>query len=111
MCTCKAYKFRSCWYEHAKFEPVSVCFLARIGLRAKCQERIVNGHPEIPRHFPIIDETCDVCYPAQARREEQERKAQKSLKKEENEKRMLQEEQKAALQFSQKPFLVIAPTY
>jgi hypothetical protein len=81
MCTCKAYTYRSCRWGHAKFEAETVCFLARIGLREKCQERIINGHPDIPRHFPIVDGICDVCHPREAQAEEEAKKrAEKELK-------------------------------
>ncbi|KAI0414034.1 hypothetical protein F5X98DRAFT_378176 [Xylaria grammica] len=81
MCTCNAFTYASCRYSHSKFEPVSVCFLARIGLRQKCQERIVNGHPDIVRAWPVISGTCDVCFPEKAKAEEEERK--RALKEEE----------------------------
>ncbi|KAI1115491.1 hypothetical protein F5Y14DRAFT_130699 [Nemania sp. NC0429] len=74
MCTCNAFNFRHCRHAHAKFEPVSVCLTARLGLRAKCQERIVNGNPNRVRDFPVVDEFCNICYPARSRAESEEKK-------------------------------------
>ncbi|KAI1185873.1 hypothetical protein F5B17DRAFT_432143 [Nemania serpens] len=73
MCTCNAFTFRTCRIGHAKFEPVSVCLAARLGLRAKCQERIVNGNPNRVRDFPFVNETCDWCFPVRARAEKEEK--------------------------------------
>lgn len=81
MCTCNAFTYRKCRYAHAKFEPVTVCLAARLRLRAKCQERIVNGHPNRVRYFPIIDATCELCFPEEARLEEEQKKAEQKQKK------------------------------
>ncbi|KAI0102450.1 hypothetical protein GGR51DRAFT_290874 [Nemania sp. FL0031] len=102
MCTCDAFIYSSCPRGHCKFEPVSVCFLARIGLRKKCrQERIVNGHPNVIRSFPEVDGICDVCYPEEARREEEEKKAEEERKKREEK----------AKESSSKPLLDLPPHY
>ncbi|GAW25353.1 hypothetical protein SAMD00023353_0500810 [Rosellinia necatrix] len=82
MCTCNAFTYRSCRYWHARFEPVDVCLAARLGLREKCQERIVNGRPDRPRAFPVIDDICDVCFPGQARAEQEEKERAEAEKKE-----------------------------
>lgn len=60
-----------------------MCLAARLGLRAKCQERIVNGNPNRVRAFPVVNETCDLCYPAKARaeKEEKERAAKRRREK------------------------------
>ncbi|KAI1753185.1 hypothetical protein F4782DRAFT_529916 [Xylaria castorea] len=85
MCTCNAFTYRSCRYGHAKFEPVAVCLAARLGLRAKCQERIVNGNPDIVRAWPVIDGICDVCCPNEAKAEEEEKRTAEKTKKDEEE--------------------------
>ncbi|KAI1426317.1 hypothetical protein F5Y12DRAFT_794542 [Xylaria sp. FL1777] len=91
MCTCDAFIYGSCRFEHCKFEDVSVCLAARLGLREKCQQqRIVNGHPHIIRCFPIIDGTCNVCHPEKAKAEEEEKKR---IEKEEKEKRKIAEKE------------------
>ncbi|KAI0449158.1 hypothetical protein F5B21DRAFT_62973 [Xylaria acuta] len=92
MCTCNAFTYISCRYGHAKFEPVSVCLTARLGLRAKCQERIVNGNPDIVRAWPVISGICDVCFPVKAKAEEEERRREEKIKKEEEER--IKKEQK-----------------
>ncbi|KAI0539388.1 hypothetical protein GGR58DRAFT_238430 [Xylaria digitata] len=91
MCTCNAFTYRSCRYSHSKFEPVSVCLAVRLGLRERCQQRIVNGHPDIVRAWPVISGTCNVCFPEKAKAEEEEKK---KAAEEEKERMMTEVEEK-----------------
>ncbi|KAI1434928.1 hypothetical protein GGR50DRAFT_694584 [Xylaria sp. CBS 124048] len=74
MCTCKAFKYRSCKYEHSTFVAVDVCLAARLCLREKCQERIINGTPDRLRGWPSIDGICHVCFPKEAAAEQEAKK-------------------------------------
>lgn len=87
MCTCRAYTYRWCRYGHAKFESASVCLAARLCLRSKCQERIINGNPDVVRDFPVIDEVCAICEPEKAKLMEDEKKWAERLEREENARR------------------------
>ncbi|KAI0805001.1 hypothetical protein GGR55DRAFT_310467 [Xylaria sp. FL0064] len=92
MCTCNAFTYRSCHrWQHCKYQPVSVCLVARAGLRAKCQERIVNGHPDIVRCYPLIEGICEVCYPKKAAAEAEEKKR---IEQEEETKRKIAEKER-----------------
>ncbi|KAI1281701.1 hypothetical protein F5Y07DRAFT_353463, partial [Xylaria sp. FL0933] len=92
MCTCNAFTYRSCHrWQHCKYEPVSVCLTVRAGLRAKCQERIVNGHPDIVRCYPLIEGICEVCYPEKAAAEAEENKR---VEEEEETKRKIAEKER-----------------
>ncbi|KAI2642147.1 hypothetical protein GGS21DRAFT_487003 [Xylaria nigripes] len=82
MCTCNAFTYRSCKWEHSTFVPVSVCLAARLGLREKCQERIVNGKPDRMRAWPSIDGICHVCHPEEAVAEQEAKKIAEAEKKE-----------------------------
>ncbi|KAK5636558.1 hypothetical protein RRF57_012270 [Xylaria bambusicola] len=74
MCNCYAYIYRSCRWGHCKFESVDTCLSARLGLREKCRERIINGNPDVVRDFPFCDGICDVCHPQEAKAEQEELK-------------------------------------
>lgn len=73
MCTCNAFSYRSCQYGHCRFEPVDVCLAARLGVRDKCQERIINGKEGLTRAWPTIDEICPFCFPEKAVAEEKKK--------------------------------------
>ncbi|KAH8162897.1 hypothetical protein CIB48_g5352 [Xylaria polymorpha] len=95
MCTCNAFTYRSCRYGHAKFELVTVCLAARLGLRPRCpQVRIINGHPDIVRAFPEIDGICDVCFPKEAKAEEEAKKKAEEIKKVTEEKAKKEQKEK-----------------
>ncbi|KAI1330605.1 hypothetical protein F5Y16DRAFT_338893 [Xylariaceae sp. FL0255] len=79
MCTCNAYTYGSCKWGHCRFESVSTCLQARLGLK-ECQARIVNGKEGELRAWPVIPGICAVCFPKEAAAEAEE-KQQKEQKK------------------------------
>ncbi|KAI1269844.1 hypothetical protein F5Y18DRAFT_422799 [Xylariaceae sp. FL1019] len=81
MCTCNAYTYASCPKGHCKFESVSTCLSARLGLRDKCQEVIVNGKEGKLRAWPVIDGTCPECFPEKAAEEQKQKKEAAAQKK------------------------------
>jgi hypothetical protein len=67
-----------------------VCLAARLRIREKCQERIVNGKEGHTRAWPEIEGICSYCFPDEAAAEEKrkmegERKKQAVEQKKEDE--------------------------
>ncbi|CAJ2511975.1 Uu.00g076000.m01.CDS01 [Anthostomella pinea] len=75
MCTCEAFKFRSCPYGHDKFENESICLATRLGWKECPYQVITNGSKERSKGWPVIDGICSVCFPEEAAAEEKEKKA------------------------------------